>query len=463
MNDATLLNLALDPIGILVSQNLAPDPWQRQLLLSKAPAILLNCSRGAGKSRTTSALALHTALFRCESLILLTSRSQRQANELFRYVKQGYRAVGCPLQTVKETETQLELENGSRIVCLPGTEETIRSFQGVNLLVLDEAARIPDELYASVSPMTGVSKGRVICLSTPFGQRGWWWREWFNEKAHWQRFRIPWNHCPRLTSEFIEEERLKFGDAWIEQEYECSFTAMEGLVYPNFVEQTKWPADECSPHAPREDNRHAERDEYTPRGKRVGGIDFGFRNPFAAVWGVVHDDVLSLDGEIYVRQTPLPALLKDLPPDVLWAADPAGAAEIAQLRQAGFKVLKGRNDIRAGIAAVTARLQTGRLRVHAQRCPNLLNEARLYRYPEQLSVASCQLSDRKRMTTDSYSENPVDQDNHALAALRYLVSRLDAHYLAKYRRDEDHGEMETTTRPASMDFNDPALWTTTGF
>ena len=322
---------------------------------------------------------------------------------------------------------------------MPGTEETIRSFQGVNLLVLDEAARIPDELYASVSPMTGVSKGRVICLSTPFGQRGWWWREWFNEKAHWQRFRIPWNHCPRLTPEFIEEERLKFGDSWIEQEYECSFTAMEGLVYPDFVEQTKWPADEFSAH-----------------GKRVGGIDFGFRNPFAAVWGVVHDDVLSVEGEIYVRQTPLPALLKDLPRDVLWAADPAGAAEIAQLRQAGFKVLKGKNDIRAGIAAVTVRLQTGRLRVNAQRCPNLLNEARLYRYPEHLA-------DRNRITTDSYSENPVDQDNHALAALRYLVSRLDAHYLAKYRRDEDPVELETPTRPASMDFNDPALWTTTGF
>ena len=106
MNNAAMLSLSLDPTAILTAQNLEPDPWQRQLLLSKAPAILLNCSRGAGKSRTTSALALHTALFRCESLVLLISRSQRQANELFRYVKQGYRAIGRPLEAIKETETQ---------------------------------------------------------------------------------------------------------------------------------------------------------------------------------------------------------------------------------------------------------------------------------------------------------------------------------------------------------------------
>jgi hypothetical protein len=438
MNDANTLALALDPTNILLAQGLTPDPWQRELLLSTSPAILLNCSRGAGKSRTTSALALHTALFRPPSLVLLISRSQRQAGELFRYVKQGYRAVGRPVKAVKETETQLELANGSRIVCLPGTEETIRSYQGVNLLVLDEAARIPDELYASVSPMTGVSQGRTICLSTPFGQRGWWWREWHSPSASWQRFLIKWDSCPRLTPAFIAEERRKFGTAWIQQEYECSFTAMEGLVYPNFFEQTRTTV-------------------VAPPGKLVGGIDFGFRNPFAAIWGSIQDDVLHIDHEIYVRQTPLTTLLVQLPRNVLWAADPAGAAEIAQLRVADFKVLKGKNDIRSGIAAVMARLQTGRLRVHEQRCPNLLAEARLYRYPSQSELATL-------------GENPVDQDNHALAALRYLVSRLDPHYLARYRRGASLPADERTVDRAGQlgqqlpggrllkDINDPALW-----
>jgi Terminase large subunit, T4likevirus-type, N-terminal len=439
MPDADLLALALDPSRILAAQGLTPDPWQGELLSSTAPAILLNCSRGAGKSRTVSILALHTALFRPDSLVLLISRSQRQSGELYRYVKQAYSALGRPVPAAKETETQLELENGSRIVSLPGNEETIRSYQAVNLLVLDEAARIPDDLYASVSPMTGVSRGRTICLSTPFGQHGWFYREWHNHKASWQRFLVPWQSCPRLSAEFIEEERRKFGTAWIQQEYECSFTAMEGLVYPNFeqfsvvgcplLQQSE--TDSC---------------------RLVGGLDFGFRNPFAAVWGHVTDDVLYITDEIYVRQMPLPSIIPLLPRKVPWSADPAGAADIAQLRLAGFKVFKANNDIRAGIAAVTARLQSNRLRVDPQRCPNLLAEASLYRYPEQLSVPSCQWSDgesfdNRQRTTDNYSETPLDHDNHALAALRYLVARLDATQMARYRRNPG-GQLSNVSPPS---------------
>src|SRR5690242_14993863 len=82
-----LLAVALDPALILVAQKLTPDPWQRELAQSKAARVLLNCSRGAGKTRVTSALALHAALFQPKALVLLISRAQRQAAELLRYCK----------------------------------------------------------------------------------------------------------------------------------------------------------------------------------------------------------------------------------------------------------------------------------------------------------------------------------------------------------------------------------------
>jgi hypothetical protein len=59
---------------------------------------------------------------------------------------------------------------------------------------------------------------------------------------------------------------------------------------------------------------------------------------------------------------------------------------------------------------VAARIRTGRLKV-SPRCVNLIAEARLYRYPTP--AESTQLG-----------ENPIDAHNHALAALRYLVSRI---------------------------------------
>src|SRR5262249_29910421 len=136
-------------------------------------------------------------------------------------------------------------------------------------------------------------------------------------------------------------------------------------------------------------------------GRRVGGIDFGWRNPFAAVWGVLgRDDVLWLEGERYLTATPLhehAAALKRLGP-VQWYADRAGRTASEELRAAGLNVRAGDNALRPGLAAVTARLRTGRLKVLRRGCPRLLAEAGLYRYP------------------DAGGEEPVDRDNHALAA-----------------------------------------------
>ena len=224
LTPAHTLAMALDPCLILKAQAMQPDPWQRELLLSTDRQTLLMCSRGAGKSRTTSALALHTALFTPKAKVLLVSRAQRQSMELFRYVKEGFRAIGSPIPLIKETETQCEFQNESRIIALPGKEETIRSLQGVTLLILDEAARIPDDLYRSVRPMLVVSQGRLVALTTPFGQRGWFFNEWERDNTF-CKVKIPWNQCPRISPAFIAEEKASMGEQWVNQEYECLFTA----------------------------------------------------------------------------------------------------------------------------------------------------------------------------------------------------------------------------------------------
>lgn len=398
-----IIALALDPTRLLAAQGLNPDPWQRELLFSQARFLLLNCSRGAGKTRVTSVLALHTALFQRDSLVLLVSRAQRQARELLRYCKQGYHAVGRPLRAVKHNAGELEFANGSRIIALPGSESTIRGYQGVNLLILDEAARIPRDLIAAVSPMVAVARGRQIWLSTPFGRAGTFWREWHDLGAPWVRFRIPWQQCPRLDAAFIEDERRRFGDSWVAQEYECSFESREGLVYPDFAQAL---VAECPPA------RHA---------YRYGGIDWGWHAPFAAVWGFRdHDDVLWIEAERYRRDTSLQDHAAALPRRVDWYADPASPTEIDALRLAGHRVHEAFNGIRVGIQAVTARVRTGRLRIVQRACPNLCAEAGLYRYPS---------ADE----TGADSENPVDADNHALDALRYLVCGIDKRFIAKQR------------------------------
>src|SRR5713101_3096257 len=310
MNHAQALALLFDPSRILRAGVLAPDPWQKQVLLSNARQVLLNCSRQSGKSTTVAALALHTALCRPGRLVLLLSPSLRQSQELFRKVIQCFAAIDRPVGTRAFNQTRLELETDSRIICLPGKEETIRSFSGVNLLVIDEAARVPDDLYRSVRPMLAVSSGRLICLSTPFGKRGFLHQEWEQGGDRWLRFRIPWQDCPRIRPEFIDLEKRSMGESWVRQEYECSFEALEGLVYPDFEIQCAVDSlpGSLSPDLPvfQSDKDARRPGDKEIQGRQVGGIDFGFRNPFCALWGVLdRDDVLWITDERYVREAPL--------------------------------------------------------------------------------------------------------------------------------------------------------------
>jgi len=169
------LLMALDPVELARAAELEPDPWQARLLRSPAARVLLNCSRQAGKSTMAATLAVHTAVYEPGALVLLLSPSLRQSQELFKKAIGCYRTVGGPIPSKTESALRLELENGSRIVSLPGKQDTVRGFSGVRLLVVDEAARVPGELYYAVRPMLAVSGGRLLALSTPFGTRGWWY------------------------------------------------------------------------------------------------------------------------------------------------------------------------------------------------------------------------------------------------------------------------------------------------
>lgn len=228
---ASDLALALDPVLLMSAVGLGPDPWQEELLRTQARRLLLLCARQSGKSTTTAVMALHEALYRPPALVLLLSPSLRQSSELFRKVIGFYRQAGSAVPARTESALRLELANGSRIVSLPGKEETVRGFSGVSLLVIDEAARVSDDLYYAVRPMLAVSGGRLVALSTPWGRRGWFHREYTEGGTGWERVTITAEDCPRISPDFLAEERAALGDWWFRQEYLCEFVETTDQVF----------------------------------------------------------------------------------------------------------------------------------------------------------------------------------------------------------------------------------------
>jgi hypothetical protein len=206
------------------------DRWQQRALRSEAPRILLNVTRQGGKSSVSGLLAAHTALDRPGALVLILAPSERQAKETFAKAADFYLAAGQVVPSDSYRKLGMELLNGSRIEALPGTEKTIRGFSGVDLLILDEAARIDDGLYYAVRPMLAVSGGRLMMMSTPYGKRGVFYEEWTGGEG-WERYEVPASECPRIPREFLEEERRSVPARMFRQEFGCSFEDTDDQVF----------------------------------------------------------------------------------------------------------------------------------------------------------------------------------------------------------------------------------------
>ncbi len=221
--------------AVLMAQRagITPDQWQSDLLRSDAKQMILLCSRQSGKSTISSVLGLHTALYQENALVLLLSPSLRQSQELFRKLKDCYNAVACDAlpKIIEESALRLEFDNGSRVVALPGSEQTVRGFSAVSLLILDEASVIEDALYQSLRPMLAVSDGRIILLSTPRGKRGFFFDVWTNGGNDWHRTLITAEQCPRISPEWLANERKTIPDFWFRQEFLCEFVETSDQLF----------------------------------------------------------------------------------------------------------------------------------------------------------------------------------------------------------------------------------------
>lgn len=218
------------PDRLMWAMGLTPDPWQAKVLWSTSKRILLLCSRQTGKSTTAAAVAIQTALLEAPAEIILLSTSLKQSMELFRKMLLLFKKLPNAPRIVRQTMTDMELFNGSRVLSLPENEETVRGYSSLNLLVLDEAARMDEGLYRAVQPMLAVSNGRLIALSTPYGKRGRFFEAW--EKGEgWERTRITADLCPRISPQYLEDQLRMLGERWYNQEYMCNFADAVGSMF----------------------------------------------------------------------------------------------------------------------------------------------------------------------------------------------------------------------------------------
>jgi Helicase len=206
------------------------DPKQEEILRAEPRRAILNCSRQWGKSTMAAVKAVYRAQTRTESLVLVASPSERQSRLLVRKAARMLAAAGIAAKGDGGADVTLLLANGSRIVGLPATEDTVRGFSSASLLLIDEAARMSDAMYQALRPMLAVGDGDLWLMSTPAGKTGFFYETWMYGED-WLRVSVPVTECTRILPRFIEEERATLGPVVFEREYMCSFTDTGSEVF----------------------------------------------------------------------------------------------------------------------------------------------------------------------------------------------------------------------------------------
>ena len=208
-----------------------PDAQQIRVLESTSKNLIMNCTRQWGKSTITAAKAVYLASTVPETLIVAVSPSLRQTAEFVRKAEVFVSRMGIKPKGDGTNEVSIQFANGSRLVGLPGTEATVRGFSAVSLAIVDEAARVPDELYNAIRPMLAVSDGAMWLMSTPFVKRGFFYDVWSCGGELWDKIQVKAEDCPRISKEFLAREKRMRVDRQFRQEYCCEFADVKGQVF----------------------------------------------------------------------------------------------------------------------------------------------------------------------------------------------------------------------------------------
>jgi len=215
------------------------DPWQKTVLDWPDQYQAWCCARQAGKSTGIALRSAWQVLTREGQLVLLFSKSQRQSGELIRKVFDIYsRVIRSEGYTGPRRDNdaafELSLDNGSRVLALPGNDESILGYSP-NLVAIDEAAVVPDSFFKSVTPMLSRSHGSLILGSTPRGKRGFFWNDVWKIKdepdSQWKYMSIVIEQCTYADAKFLAAEAKRLGPDWFDQEYHCKFLEVAGALF----------------------------------------------------------------------------------------------------------------------------------------------------------------------------------------------------------------------------------------
>lgn len=235
-----------DPLQWAERVAFKPDPWQADLLLKLTQdndphKIALSCSRQVGKSTTSGLCAAARAIQ--GGAVFIVSPTLRQSQALLKTTRGFVERTG--VRVVRETATYIEISGGGSVTAAPGNMPAF--IRGASLatppmgagskprkpsiLIVDEAAFCKSELWGAVNPMVAAAPdASVVLISTPCGLGSYFADVVHDDESGFEKIVITAEQCPRISAEYLAEQKRRLGDALFSQEFEGKFVSTNGMT-----------------------------------------------------------------------------------------------------------------------------------------------------------------------------------------------------------------------------------------
>lgn len=313
------------------------------------------------------------------------------------------------LQYIRGENKQIVIRSGSHtntFFIFGGKDESSYTLvQGITLsgVLFDEVALMPKSFVdQAVARTLSEPEARYWFNCNPESAEHWFYKEWIcntrQKKALHLHFTMQDN--PILSPEQIADAERLYTGVFYNRYIKGLWCVAEGLIYPMFDKAVHV---KSLPH---------------PQGEWYVSVDYGTLNAFSAgLWcydGTTAYRVAEYyySGREQKRQRTNTQYLQSIQQLTAGKSisavivDPSAASFIAELRQAGFLVRKGKNDVVEGIRRTAAALEQGKL-LFSPDCKNSFREFALYRWDESSS-----------------QDRPIKENDHAMDDIRYFVSTI---------------------------------------
>ena len=453
------------------------NPYPKQRMFHDSRAKFRTYSGGVGSGKTLAGIyeALKQSLTFPNNLGLVGRLTYPELDdttwkELLNFPcivdDQEVRFIDSPLViNYNKQKHEITLYNRSIILGRALDDSFDKLAKGLNLgwLYVDELTEVPEEIWDGITrlrlrrrvPCFKCGKypppGKVICNNckiytirhTAFGTTNpeghdWVWKKFImNNDGNYFIVQASSEENPALSEEYLNELR-RMPDEWKKRYLYGSFDTFEGLVYKEYQDKEPFVIEPF---------------KIPEHWYRFVGIDHGYRNPTAILYGAVNDeglifiyDELYMSGKLVSELAELMKMKEKENKPKLYLIDPStrnrngqtGLSVIDEFASKGIYCEPANNDVRAGINHVQEcfNLVNGKPRLKIfKNCVNLRTELQTYRW-----------KDIKTGAMQDAPEKPLKKNDHAVDALRYMVINIFQTPKKKPREHFDYKEVLSRVR-----------------